>query len=55
MHIAIEEDNVYVFCCSEMQAIYFFFRFAGDVEILEPLSLRNKFRDLYTAGLDKYI
>ncbi len=55
MHIAIEEGNVYVFCCSEMQAIYFFFRFAGDVEILEPQSLRNKFRELYQGGLNKYI
>ena len=54
IHTDIEEDNVYVFKCSEMQAQYFFFRFAGDVEILEPESLRNKFRDLYQAGLDKY-
>ncbi len=55
MHIAIEDDNVYVFHCSEMQAIYFFFRFAGDAEILEPLSLRNEFRNLYTAGLNNYM
>lgn len=55
MHIAIEEDNVYVFYCSEMQAMYFFFRFAGDIEILEPQSLRNKFRELYQEGLNKYI
>ena len=53
MHCAIEEGNVYVFQCSEMQALYFFFRFAGDAEILEPQSLRDKFRDLYQAGLNK--
>lgn len=55
MHIAIEDNNVFVFQCSETQALYFFFRFAGDAEILEPLSLRNKMRDLYQAGLDNYI
>ena len=55
MHIAVENENVYVFKCSELQAQYFFFRFAGDVEILEPQSLRDKFRDLYQAGLNRYL
>lgn len=55
MHIAVEENNIFVFQCSETQALYFFFRFAGDAEILEPLSLRNKMRDLYQAGLNNYI
>lgn len=54
MHVAEEDGNILVFNCSEMQALFFFFRFAGDVEILEPLSLRNKFRDLYLAGLNNY-
>jgi len=55
LHIDIENNNTYVFHCSEKQALYFFFRFASDVEILEPLSLRNKMRDLYQAGLNNYI
>lgn len=61
MHIDIEHspdsngaEDVFVFRCSEMQAQYFFFRFAGDAEILEPQSLRDKFRDLYAAGLNNY-
>ncbi|MCM1441652.1 MAG: WYL domain-containing protein [Roseburia sp.] len=55
IHTDVEPDNVYIFCCSETQALYFFFRFAGDVEILEPQSLRNKMRDLYRYGLEKYL
>lgn len=55
MHVAIEDNNIYVFRCSEMQAIYFFFRFAGTAEILEPISLRNKFKELYQSGLNNYI
>lgn len=59
MHIDVEydkgENDVFVFHCSETQAQYFFFRFAGDAEILEPLSLRNRFRDLYNAGFNNYI
>lgn len=55
IHTNIECDNIYVFHCSESQALYFFFRFAGDAEILEPLSLRNKMRDLYQTGLNNYI
>lgn len=51
IHIAIEENNIYVFHCSEKQALYFFFRFAGEAEILEPLSLRQKMHDMYRSGL----
>lgn len=54
IHKSIEDGNIYTFECSEMQAIYFFFRFASDAEILEPLSLRKKFQELYQAGLAMY-
>lgn len=54
IHVAKEDDNILVFHCSERQALYFFFRFAGDAEIMEPQSLRDKFRDLYRAGLSNY-
>ena len=53
-HIAAEDNNVLIFRCSEMQALYFFFRFAKDAEIIEPLSLRNSFRQLYREGLETY-
>ena len=52
--IGKDAEDVFVFRCSEMQALYFFFRFAGEAEILEPQSLRDKFRNLYQAGLNKY-
>lgn len=54
IHVAKEDDNIYVFHCSERQALYFFFRFAGDAEIIEPQSLRDKFRDMYRTGLSNY-
>lgn len=54
IHTAVEDDNVYVFNCSEQQALYFFFRFAGDVEILEPQTLREKFISMYSKGLNAY-
>lgn len=55
MHVAIEENDIYVFNCSELQALYFFFRFAKDAEIIEPQSLRDKFRSLYRDGLNNYL
>lgn len=55
LHDGKEGEDVFIFHCSEMQAQYFFFRFAGDVEILEPQSLRDKFRELYKAGLNRYL
>lgn len=55
MHVAIEENDIYVFNCSELQALYFFFRFAKDAEIIEPESLRDKFRSLYRDGLNNYL
>ncbi len=61
MHIDVEYESdgkdadILVFRCSEMQAIYFFFRFAGQAEILEPQSLRDTFRQLYSDGLKNYM
>ncbi|MDE7439359.1 MAG: WYL domain-containing protein [Clostridia bacterium] len=62
MHIDVEHESngrdaedVFVFRCSERQAQYFFFRFAGEAEILEPQSLREKFRNLYQSGLNNYL
>ena len=59
VHTRIESDvksdsDIYIFHCSEKQALYFFFSFANDVEILEPLSLRQRFIDLYRRGYEQY-
>ena len=32
-----------------------YIRFATTAEILEPISLRNKFKELYQSGLNNYI
>ena len=62
MHVDVEHilddkegEDVFVFRCSEKQALFFFFRFAGEAEILEPQSLRDKFRYLYQSGLNNYL
>ena len=59
IHTRIESDakgngDIYVFHCSEKQALYFFFSYADDVEILEPLSLRQRFIDMYRRGYEQY-
>ena len=59
IHTRIESDvkgngDIYVFHCSEKQALYFFFSYADDVEILEPLSLRQQFIDMYRRGYEQY-
>ena len=59
VHTRIESDiksdsDIYIFHCSEKQALYFFFSFANDVEILEPLSFRQRFIDLYRRGYEQY-
>ena len=59
IHTRIESDakgngDIYVFHCSEKQALYFFFSYADDVEILEPLSLRQRFIDMYRHGYEQY-
>ena len=59
VHTRIESDvksdgDIYIFHCSEKQALYFFFSYADDVEILEPLSLRQRFIDMYRRGYEQY-
>ena len=48
------EDCVYTFKCTEVQAINYFFKFARDVEVLEPQVLREKFIKRYSEALDNY-
>ena len=51
---AKDDSDIFVFHCSEKQALYFFFSYANDVEILEPLSLRQRFIDMYRRGYAQY-
>lgn len=48
------EDCVYTFKCTEVQAINYFFKFARDVEVLEPQVLRAKFIKRYSEALENY-
>ena len=48
------EDNIYIFKCTEVQAMNYFFKFARDVEVLEPESLRIKFIKRYSSSLRNY-
>lgn len=47
-----DEKNVFLFRCSLKQAKYFFFRFTGEVKILQPVELRKWFLEQYKAGLN---
>ena len=47
-------DNIYEFKCSEQQAKRYFTYFLDEIEILEPLSLREWFIDKYTSALKRY-
>ncbi|MCF0217629.1 MAG: WYL domain-containing protein [Malacoplasma sp.] len=49
-----KEKRIYLFKCSLKQAEFFFFRFAGDIKILEPDSLRNKFIANYKKAIKVY-
>ena len=48
------EKNTYVFKCTRQQARNYFFKFGGDVEVLEPDGLRNDFIRLYREAFDRY-
>lgn len=50
----LSTENEYVFNCTQRQAEYYFFKFGEDAEILEPLSLRNKFISMYKNALNHY-
>lgn len=59
IHTEIEIDPktnspIHVFKCSEKQALFFFFSYADDAEIVEPLSLREKFAQMYQLGAKSY-
>ena len=48
------ENDIYYFNCSETQAYFYFFKFGSDVEIIEPLGLKNKFISEYKKAYEIY-
>lgn len=49
------EENLYVFTCTEYQAINYFFKFGKDAEILSPSDTREKFIKKYREAYEKYL
>ena len=52
----ISEDNnrIYIFSCTRMQAIAYFFKFGWDAQIIEPIDLRDDFIYRYESALKSY-
>lgn len=46
--------DTYVFYCSPLQAYNYFFPFGKEAEIIEPTSLRERFKNSYNGGADRY-
>jgi hypothetical protein len=49
------EENTYLFRCTEVQAINYFFKLARDVEILAPERTRDKFIQRYRDAYMQYV
>ena len=50
----LSTDDIYVFDCTHLQALNYFFPFGEDAEILSPESLRERFRNNLEKALKKY-
>lgn len=52
--ISAEDNHIYTFKCTELQARNYFFKFGSQVEILSPITLRNIFIKKYRSALYNY-
>ena len=52
--IVQKKDNVWSFNCTQAQAEFYFTHFGADVEVLEPLELREKFAKTYEKAAALY-
>ena len=50
----VDEDGVYIFHCTNRQAINYFIKFGNDIEILEPDYLRRSFKRFYELAAAIY-
>lgn len=50
----IKDGDTYVFNCTLSQVEYYFFKFGADVEIIEPVSLRDKFKAMHKKAFEQY-
>ncbi|GEM_PF-6275830 len=49
------QSGIYEFFCTPTQIRYYFFKFGGEAEIIEPEILRQQFIDDYKKALDNYL
>ena len=49
------EEYTYIFKCTEIQAINYFFKFEREALILSPKSTREKFMEKYRLAYEKYL
>lgn len=52
--IGEEENDIYVFNCSSLQIMNYFFSFGADAEIISPKNLRIRFKNKYAQALALY-
>ena len=50
-----KEGDIYIFTCSPKQAFNYFFNFGDTIEILEPITLREEFKNKYTTASKLYL
>lgn len=50
----ILDSGIYVFHCTQWQALNYFFKFGKDAKILEPPTLAQSFRSRYLAAANQY-
>lgn len=48
------QNRIYKFICPYSQALYYFYKFGPDIEIIQPLRLRNKFIRMLDDTLNNY-
>ena len=48
------DENIYTFRCTEVQAVNYFFKFGWEAFILEPDSLQNRIRTYYESAYNTY-
>lgn len=53
-YIDIEDDDIYVFDCSYLQAIQYFERFGEDAIVIKPQDLRDRFEIFYNRARKAY-
>lgn len=49
-----KNENIYTFYCKEFNAIIYFPQFFSDIEILEPLDIKNNFIKKFSETIDIY-